>query len=247
MFNILIGNFPCSEKDKIKNLCSKNSRIRIFECENWQEILHQTFKINIDLFIIFVNSEDIYINSAISKIRNIPKYNFTQMLFFSERPELLISIPLQHFHTNIFLLPFSENQKSLLLNAIKHYYSTFFHSESQQKNTSMFSLIEKNTIHNLYLDEILCVESVGKRSTIHTCDRSISTYLTLVKLKEKLPNEYFIQSHRSFIVNINNISFVNKSHDTWEIHFYNSSSIIALVSRSHHHSFRDSLTKINLL
>lgn len=69
--------------------------------------------------------------------------------------------------------------------------------------------------------EILYIKRDGMKLIFHTKTRDYETYSSFNKIQDSLPNN-FIRSHKSFIVNINNI--VNLDPVTNTIHFSNGST-----------------------
>ena len=86
-------------------------------------------------------------------------------------------------------------------------------------------------IYNIPHSDILFVESGQKKSIIHLAKNTICLPAPLYRIREALLAPYFIQTHRSFIVNIKNVSFVDKTKDPWVISFFGSNKT-AFVSRS---------------
>lgn len=86
-------------------------------------------------------------------------------------------------------------------------------------------------IYNIPHSDILFVESGQKKSIFHLTKNTISLPVPLYRIGEALLEPYFIQTHRSFIVNIRNVSFIDKTKDPWVISFFDSNKT-AFVSRS---------------
>ena len=61
----------------------------------------------------------------------------------------------------------------------------------------------------------------------------------LYRILEVLPKETFVQTHRSFIVNLKNASSIDKSQNPWTISFFGSEQL-AFVGRS----FKDNIMQI---
>lgn len=86
-------------------------------------------------------------------------------------------------------------------------------------------------IYNIPYSEILFIESEQKKSIIHTADHAISLSVPLYRLQETLPKNAFIQTHRSFIINLENTAFIDKTKDPWVISFFRAEKT-AFVSRT---------------
>ena len=65
--------------------------------------------------------------------------------------------------------------------------------------------------------DILFIESEQKKSVIHLLKKTICVSVPLYRILEVLPKETFVQTHRSFIVNLKNASTIDKSQNPWTI------------------------------
>ena len=86
-------------------------------------------------------------------------------------------------------------------------------------------------IYNIPLNHILFIECSQKKSFIHTNSEIFTLPLPLYRIKEVLPPHLFIQTHRSFLVNLNHISHIDKQTDPWTIFFFQSEKR-AYISRN---------------
>ena len=78
-----------------------------------------------------------------------------------------------------------------------------------------------------------------KKSVIHLLKKTICVSVPLYRILEVLPKETFVQTHRSFIVNLKNASTIDKSQNPWTISFFGSEQL-AFVGRS----FKDNIMQI---
>lgn len=116
---------------------------------------------------------------------------------------------------------------------------TVFSVFYQRKNESIppYCLIQTpQRILSIPLDRILFVECRQKHSILHLDKSSVSLSIPLYHILEKLPSDDFIQTHRSFLVNLRNISGIDKHKDPWVISFIHSEKT-AFVSRSFRKEF----------
>ena len=95
-------------------------------------------------------------------------------------------------------------------------------------------------IYNIPLSEIFFIECYQKKSKLHTSGGILTLPIPLYQLKEILPSAIFLQTHRSFLVNLNRISHINKQSDPWTIFFFGSKEN-AYISRSHRHQIIDAV------
>lgn len=67
-------------------------------------------------------------------------------------------------------------------------------------------------LHKLNVDDILWVEAFGDYIKIQTNDKVHTVYSSIKKIEEKLSAKKFVRVHRSFIVNVSQISNVSVSN-----------------------------------
>lgn len=99
--------------------------------------------------------------------------------------------------------------------AIKKFYKLQKTSEIQvfgdvSKTKNPFAYFnEDKTIHKIYLDDILYIESFREYIKVHTLEKSIMTKLPISKIEEKLKNHEFIRIHKSFVISVSKINSFN--------------------------------------
>ncbi|MBQ2924878.1 MAG: LytTR family transcriptional regulator [Anaerotignum sp.] len=86
-------------------------------------------------------------------------------------------------------------------------------------------------IYNIPLSEILFIECYQKKSLAHMKRETLILPIPLYRLKEALPAALFLQTHRSFLVNLQNVSHIDKQKDPWTVFFFDSQEC-AYISRS---------------
>lgn len=113
------------------------------------------------------------------------------------------------------------------------------HDRSQQP--SHCHIATSKGIYKLPLKEILFIESHQKKSILHTKNGMLPLPIPLYRIKTALPAPSFLQTHRSFLVNLQNISYIDKQNDPWTIHFF-ATEKNAFISRSFRHQVMDALS-----
>lgn len=106
------------------------------------------------------------------------------------------------------------------------------------------SFIQISTCTNIYnipLTHILYIESHQKRTLLHTKTESLLLPVPLYRITEMLPPTLFVQTHRSYLVNFLNISYIDKKKDPWTIFFFDSPKY-AFVSRRFRRHVIDAIT-----
>ncbi len=66
-------------------------------------------------------------------------------------------------------------------------------------------------LHRLFLHEINWISSDGNYCHIHTGERKFVLKVSLTRLRQKLPAAHFVQVHRSHLVRVGAIDFINLS------------------------------------
>lgn len=98
--------------------------------------------------------------------------------------------------------------------------------------TAPFCLIQTpQQILSIPLDRILYIESRQKHSILHLEEDSLSLSLPLYRILQELPSDHFLQTHRSYLVNLRKVSNIDKQKDPWVISFIGSDKT-AFVSRT---------------
>ena len=86
-------------------------------------------------------------------------------------------------------------------------------------NKKYIKLNNKNTL--IDQNEIQYIERDGTKLKIHTNDKNFETYNSLNKLQSVLPSN-FVRCHKSFVVNINNITQIESKSNL--IYFKNNTT-----------------------
>lgn len=116
-----------------------------------------------------------------------------------------------------------------------------FFSEHQELPLSAHChIITTKGIYNIPLADILFIECSQKKSLVHFRKKILSLPIPLYRFKEVLPASVFLQTHRSYLVNRKNISYIDKQKDPWTISFFHSSEH-AFISRSFRHQIIESV------
>jgi len=99
--------------------------------------------------------------------------------------------------------------------AMKKFYKQQNSSDVQvfgdlKKTSNPFAYFnEDKTIHKIYLDEILYIESFREYIKVHTIEKSVMTKLPISKIEEKLKDHDFIRIHKSFVVSVCKVKSFN--------------------------------------
>ncbi len=69
---------------------------------------------------------------------------------------------------------------------------------------------DNGVLKRISIDDILFLEAMGDYVKVHTAQKFHVVHATLKSIEEKLPNSKFIRVHRSYIVAINKIDYIQE-------------------------------------
>lgn len=96
-------------------------------------------------------------------------------------------------------------------------------------------IIENNSfLSMLDISDILFIEADKHKSVVYSADTFYEIPFSLKTVAEYISKTPLFQCHRSYIVNTENISFINKNSSSWEISFSHTDKTIP-VSRNKKH------------
>ncbi|AWV99520.1 LytR/AlgR family response regulator transcription factor [Arcticibacterium luteifluviistationis] len=107
-------------------------------------------------------------------------------------------------------IPFDD-----FLRAVQRVQNRFLAASTANKLESLSDYIMVKTEHKgkyvkVKFENILYIESLKNYVAIYTLQKEqIITLLTMKELAEKLPKEHFIRTHKSFIVSLNHLKYVD--------------------------------------
>ncbi|WMI80168.1 LytR/AlgR family response regulator transcription factor [Anaerotignum sp. MB30-C6] len=230
MFSILLGFFDTTTQDFLEDFCKKCHQINVYSAstkEEWFALFEQQ---EFDCFFFRFEEDLMNVRNVIYSLRSDEQHQHTPIILFSTKIEFLITAFVHWRSCECFLLPF-DNEKKEALSSLLHYYVGMY----QKMHLAQRKFFQVNTpkgLYNLPYNDILYVESAMKKSIVHLKSDAIHVPYPLYQVRKLIPEKNFVQTHRSFIVNLDNISYVDKSKEPWGIFFFGSDKE-AFVSRSH--------------
>lgn len=190
---IIIDDEPSSQ-NVLKSFINKIDYLDLLHvCNNATEALAYLKNNSVDLLFLDINMPQLSGVSFYESLQNPPKVIFTTA--YSE-------YALEGFNldaTDYLLKPFS--------------FERFVQAVSKLKNlndhpTENIIIKADKKLHQIKIDEIYFIESLGDYIKIHLENTTLVTYKTLTKMYSELPKSSFIQVHKSFIINKNKINYI---------------------------------------
>jgi DNA-binding LytR/AlgR family response regulator len=195
---------------------------QVYETTNTVEALKIAQQEMIDLFYIDINLKNESGLKFALEIRKIERYRLNWIIFVTIYKEYMLSAFKKIHCYDYILKPYNKENIQRI--------TKFLLSESSEqvaatKTMEKFIIVPiKNVQVKIFINEIIFVEVFIRTSIIHTINGSFTIdYLSLKKLNSVLEHKYIIQSHRSYLVNINYINKIEKTNDktAYKIYFYN--------------------------
>ena len=179
----------------IKNFLNKLPDIEVLATFN-AAIEANSFLKNetIDLVFLDINLPDISGIDFIKTVKNPPAVIMT-----TAYPDYAVSSFELDTIVDYLVKPFSFDR---FLKAINKAKDRIQKPENERENQSeiLFLNVDK-TLHKIILNEILYIESDRNYITVVTTKQKLSYIDSLKNWKEKLPENQFIQTHKSYIIN----------------------------------------------
>lgn len=230
MVNVLvIEDCQIQRKSLINILLKTGLDLKIYESDNGNEALEISGKIDIDLFFV-----DIALNQSSGldfalKVREIDKYKLSWIIFTTTHADYMIQA-FKEIHCYDYILKPYDDEK--IIELTKTIIENTHTKEYEQNN-------EKNVVFNskgvdiiIATSDIIFLEVNIKNCIIHTkVGKFEISRLALKKALELINEPFIIKSHRSFAININYITKIEKfSPTSWNVYFkdYEFTAIIGL-------------------
>lgn len=230
MVNILvIEDCQIQRKSLINILLKTELDLKIYESDNENEALEISKKIDIDLFFV-----DIALNQSSGldfalKVREIDKYKLSWIIFTTTHIDYMIQAFKEVHCYDYILKPYDDEKIIELTKTIIENTHTKDYGDNNQKTVAFNS---KGVDIIIATSDIIFLEVNIKNCTIHTkIGKFEISRLTLKKALELINEPFIIKSHRSFAININYITKIEKfSPTSWNVCFrdYEFTAIIGL-------------------
>lgn len=190
---LIIDDEPSSQ-EVLKTFVGRIDWIEVSSvCNNAIEALNYLSKQPVDLIFLDINMPELSGISFYKSLQNPPKVIFTTA--YSEHA-------LEGFELNAvdyLLKPFSFERFVKAIAKVK---------SNEEKSQEFIHIKSDKRIHQIKSSEISHIESIGDYVKVHVNDAAIVTYSTLKNMLLELPQRNFIQVHKSFIVNVDQIAFI---------------------------------------
>lgn len=246
MYSIILVEDDSTQREILKTMIlSRYESIKIYEADSESTALDIIEKNDINMFLIDISlNESSGLDLAI-KIREIPKYEFSQLVFLTTHIDYMLQAFKQVHCYDYILKPYNKDDiqamiNKLIVNDIKNLNDK--NDDLKEENDKEILIKIKNSIFvRVKIDDIVFIEVKGRDCEINTfSDTYKYINISLKKVLEIIDCEYIVQSHKGFAVNKNYVFIIEKIDARLSsVHFKNYSKS-ALIG----HKFKNSIITV---
>nr|WP_111944687.1 LytTR family DNA-binding domain-containing protein [Clostridium beijerinckii] len=246
LFSVIIVEDDFMQRDILKKMIlSMYEFIEIYEADSENTALDIIFKHDINMFLIDISLKESSGLDLAMKIRNIDKYQFSQIIFLTTHMEYITQAFKQTHCYDYIIKPYNQEDVQDMLNKLIHYERSRLNNsndnfnEYNKDNDKKVSINLKNGIYAVIkTDDIVFFEIKGRVCEINTVNGIYEANNTSLKKIMKLVDcEYIVQSHRAFAINKNYIRKVEKISTKLSIIYFNNCLKTALLG----YKFKDNI------
>ena len=211
-----------------------DTKIEIIDVPTAEEALkvieHQT----IDLFFLDIELPGLSGLELAYKLRKIPQYKFTYIVFITTYVQKILE-SFKAIHCYDFIIkPFKDESVIRIAQELLEGICFSRKSKREDPKEPPYVLLDfRKYTFKIFLDEILFIEVQRRDCRIHT-RKQIYTIpnITLKKIASMLPENNFIQSHRAYLINPNQVSFVEKTKEVIYFKDYDQEALLGRKFKS---------------
>ncbi len=209
--NCIIIDDEAAARLILKKLCAEMVNVNVVaEFENAIEAIKYLNNNQVDIVLLDIHLQ--YLNGLdfIETLKNPPKiilissdksfafdaFQHNCVVDYIAKPVTLARLKKAVIKTNNFL---QQNQTGIIVD-----------EQALNLENDIFINIDKRLI-KIKIARILLIESKGDYISVNTEDKNYIVHSTLKKIHKKLPNNFFVKVHRSYVVNILKISSIEEN------------------------------------
>lgn len=229
MCNILLVEDDKIQRENVKKIILDSyCNINFYEAEDKHEAIDICRNFNIDIFFLDISLKNSSGVDLAMEIRKIKRYELSWIIFLTTHKQYVIQA-LKEVHCYDYILkPYNKETLIDITGKLISYNPKKIECEKSRQYI-IFELKTRIRI-KLYVDEIIFIERSLRKNIIHTINGKYeSSKVSFKKILDTINSNEFIQSHKSFAVNINYIRKIDRIDSRlWEIKFENYDKIALL-------------------
>ena len=189
----------------LKQLVSQVPALELVaECNDATEALDSLNSIQVDLLLLDIEMPDMTGLDLIRKLGN----NKPLIIFTTAKTDYAV----EAFELNVVDYLVKPIALPRFKQAIEKAQETIESNKQEVKVEEQgFVFVKDNgVLKRIAIDDILFLEAMGDYVKVHTAQKFHVVHATLKSIEEKLPSSKFIRVHRSYIVAINKIDYIQE-------------------------------------
>lgn len=222
MINILIvEDDNIQRKNLIKMINEVTEEINIYEADNEEDALKVARENNIYIFYIDITLKNSSGLSLALNLRKMQQYSLSCIVFVTTHKQHTMSAFKEVHCYDYIIKPYNKEKVKAMTKLI---IDNIRNKDKLPDKEREYVVFECNKISvKIYLEDIFFIEVKLRNVIVHTKNgRFEFNRMSLKKVKEMVCNDYIVQAHRSYIINVNNVQKVTKdSSNLWEVQFVN--------------------------
>lgn len=218
MVNVLMADAELEQLEKVKQILETSPRpYNFYPATSAKECRELLDRAKMDIVILDTGLPDQAGIEMAQEIRKMPGYEFAWMIISSpDFGQESAAYRLVHCY-DYLVKPYDTEKLMDIIEKLGEYKIT----PKSDEDREMITFKQRDQYIRVLAKDILYIEVIGNNSTLYTyshvyCLRKMS----LRRLKMILP-DYFVQCHKSFLVNRNQVEAVQKGTFGWEIKLKN--------------------------
>ncbi len=207
MYNVLIVDDEFLARKLLTEYVSKIDYLNLVDtCSDATKAMEVLAKEHIDILMLDIQMPDI---SGIEMLK----------LINNDRVAVILTTAYSEYAVDAFSLgvidyllkPFDYARFVQAINKAVSYKAM----ESQSEISNDYIMVKADyKLYKVNFDDLLFIEGQHEYVTFHTKTKRITALYSLKNLEEILPKDKFIRTHKSFIVSIKNIEYIDKLNVT---------------------------------
>lgn len=239
---LIYNDSQLQRQNLIDFLTELNMPMEIYESENEEDVLKKIKEQKFDAMISDIMIKKELTINLIKKVRET--YPSIYIVFVSAYKDFIMDAVAECHCYDYISKPvnkerFQGTMKLILERVLEE--NSIHKEESNQKN---LIVNYNNQSFIIPIDKILFIEQCGYLSIIHTLDGIYRCVSTLIRLYNELNDDFFL-AHKSFLVNIKNVSHVSYNRRTSGDIFFDQYDKTALLSVRKKSEFKKALLNYN--
>ena len=246
MYSIILVEDDSMQRDILRKMVlSTYEFVKIYEADSEGTALEIIKNNDINMFLIDINLKESSGLDLAMKIRNIPKYEFRQIIFLTTHMEYITQAFKQTHCYDYIIKPYNKEEVQAMLNKLILYENSRLNNrnddfnENNKNNDRKVSITLKNGIYAVIkIDDIFFIEIKGRIGEVNTINGVYEANNTsLKKIMKLIDCKYIIQSHRAFAINKNYICKIEKTNAKLSTIYFNNYVKTALLG----YKFKDDI------